>query len=178
MFLLALALWFLPEAILNKLLPARWLMRTIKRNAPAFALAAGLAATAGSLFFSEIAGFEPCRLCWFQRIFMYPIALILVVGLLRRSRDAGAYAIALSIPGAIVSAYHYSLQRISYASYCSADAAVCSQSYLFHFGYISIPMMAFTAFGLIGLFSLISLRYQKGPEPEASGRNKSKFQYS
>ena len=129
----------------------------IKKNALSFALIIALIATLGSLFYSEIAGYTPCKLCWYQRILMYPQVLLLGIALLRRkaSRNIFYYIAPLSLIGAGIAVYHYIIQRISYAASCSADGVSCTSKYVFHFGYITIPIMALTAFILTGILTYI-----------------------
>src|SRR3972149_7646759 len=70
-------------------------------------LIVALTATLGSLYFSEVAGFEPCKLCWLQRIFMYPLVIILGTAYLRKLKDTWNYVLPLSITGGLIAAYHY-----------------------------------------------------------------------
>ena len=79
----------------------------------ALTLAAGVAvvATLGSLYYSEVADFPPCRLCWFQRIGMYPLAVILPVAAWRRDRQVRWYALPLAVGGGAVSIYHVLVER-------------------------------------------------------------------
>lgn len=120
------------------------------------ALVIAVIATSGSLFFSEIAGFEPCKLCWFQRIFMYPQVLLLGIALYRKDNGIIYSIIPMSVIGAGIAAYHYAIQKMPHAISCGDGAVSCSTMYFFHFGYITIPVMALTAFILIGLFALLS----------------------
>ncbi len=121
-----------------------------------------VAATAmgGSLFLSEVAGFVPCALCWYQRIAMYPQALILLVATVR-GRDDGIrpYAIALSGVGALIAAYHIVLQRIPGlpSGSCSLQTP-CTTIYVEVFGFVTIPVMAFSGFLLILALALASRR--------------------
>jgi disulfide bond formation protein DsbB len=111
-----------------------------------------LIATAGSLFYSEIAGYEPCKLCWFQRIFMYPQVVILGIALYKKHQGVADYILALSGIGALIAAYHYLLQiGVASGLLCNAvgHSASCSQRFVMTFGYITIPMMALTVFLLI-----------------------------
>lgn len=113
-----------------------------------------LVGVAGTLYYSEVAGFEPCKLCWFQRIFFYPQLVIFGVALLKKGRDAFLYALPLSVIGFGIALYHYAIQRgVSSPLPCSADvAASCSKQFFFMFGYITEVMMSVTAFaGLIAL---------------------------
>lgn len=127
-----------------------------------------LAATLGSLYYSEIAGFIPCRLCWYQRILMYPLVLITLVGALRRDEYLPSYVLPLSILGMIVSGYHSLLERGVFPPppVCSAEVP-CTISYVNYFGFITIAVMAFTAFSLITLImagQYIAYRRQRQDE--------------
>ncbi len=117
-------------------------------------------ATLGSLFYSEVVLFEPCRFCWFQRIFMYPLATILVVALVRYGRQLAAgerpvaagvdvwpYATVLAAIGVPISAYHRLIQAYPTieSSTCDPDNP-CSGIYVERFGLVTIPWMALSAF--------------------------------
>jgi disulfide bond formation protein DsbB len=117
-----------------------------------------LTATLGSLFYSEIAGFEPCKLCWFQRIMMYPMALISLKAFIDRDQHAKKYLRLLSLVGISISLYHYCLQLgILPSGSCSIVGASvsCSKVFVMAFGYITIPLMALTAFALIIALQLL-----------------------
>jgi len=120
-----------------------------------------LIATLGSLFYSEIAGYEPCKLCWFQRIFMYSQAFLLGLALYKKDMGIAPYSLLLSAIGAVIAAYHYLLQlNIVPSLPCSAVgySVSCSQIFVMNFGYITIPLMAFTAFLLLAILGLIRKR--------------------
>lgn len=137
------------------------IVRFFSKRAILFLFAISLTATLGSLFYSEIAGFEPCKLCWFQRIFMYPQVVILALALWRRKSDVALYTLFLSGIGALIAGYHYLLQTGVVSDLpCSAVgySVDCSQRFVMNFGYITLPMMALTAFLLIVLTSIIHLR--------------------
>lgn len=123
-------------------------------------------ATLGSLFLSEIAHFTPCLLCWYQRIFMYPLAFILTAAYFLKDKTLGIYTIILSLIGAVIAFYHYLLQINALKSVvpCSdtATAVDCAAKPFMHFGYISIPMMALSAFLLIIVLSAHQLRTSSG----------------
>lgn len=127
-----------------------------------FAFAISLFSIGGSLIYSEIIGYNPCELCWFQRIFMYPQVIILGLALLIRKRDVLPYSISLAVPGALVAGYHYLLQfGVVHGSLCDAldYTANCAQRLVMEFGYVTIPMMVLTAFLLIilaGVFGKLS----------------------
>ncbi len=121
----------------------------IRENHLLFAFIVALVATLGSLFFSEIALFEPCKLCWFQRILMYPMVIILAVALIKKDTRVKSYALPLATIGICISAYHYYIQTFNAPSICSAATVSCLTEYILKFGYITIPLMAFTAFAMI-----------------------------
>jgi disulfide bond formation protein DsbB len=111
-----------------------------------------LVATLGSLFYSEVAGFEPCKLCWFQRIFMYPLAVLLGTALIKRDYRYTFYPIVLAIIGAAISLYHNYIYYGGISVFpCPPFGAEtsCTRVLVMEFGYITIPLMALTAFILI-----------------------------
>jgi hypothetical protein len=114
-------------------------------------------ATTGSLYFSEVAGFEPCKLCWYQRIAMYPLVIILAIAAARRERAGAIYAAALAGIGALVSAYHLLLEWFPSldTGACSATTP-CTLVWFRVFGFISLPTLALTAFALI--LTLMAIR--------------------
>ena len=117
-----------------------------------FTLIIALNATLGSLFYSEISGFEPCKLCWFQRIMMYPQAIILILAFITKDDRIKNYLRLLSLIGISISIYHVLMQWGAVPSgSCSVvgTSVSCSKVLVTVFGYITIPMMALTAFGLI-----------------------------
>lgn len=138
---------------------ARNFFSFIGRNGIALAFVAALAAILGSLFYSEVAGYEPCKLCWFQRIFMYPQVILLGVALWKKDSREALYCLILSVVGAAIAGYHYLMQiGIAPSLPCSAVgySASCSQRFVMQFGYITIPMMSLTAFALIIIFLLMA----------------------
>jgi disulfide bond formation protein DsbB len=124
-----------------------------------------IVATLGSLYFSEVRHFVPCTLCWYQRILMYPLVLILGVGSYRMDRHAFAYALPLSVLGMFVSTFHYLEQMVpGFAAEALCTSGVpCSGRYIEWLGFITIPFLALIAFTIIsGLLASIWLR---GTEP-------------
>jgi disulfide bond formation protein DsbB len=114
-------------------------------------------ATAGSLFYENVAGFAPCLLCWWQRIFLYPQSIMLLVALFRRreSQFARINSIILSAIGVCVSLYQTLLQMGVIGNDlipCDASGVSCQHVYFIQYGYVTIPAMALTAFALILLF--------------------------
>ncbi|HEX4733499.1 MAG TPA: disulfide oxidoreductase [Thermoleophilaceae bacterium] len=116
-----------------------------------------LVATAGSLFFSEYSQFIPCRLCWFQRIGMYPLAAILLIAAIRRDTRGGAlYGLPLAIFGSIVSIYHIYIEHHPEAETASCKiGAPCTTKWIDKLGYITIPTLALTAF--LAIIVLLSM---------------------
>ncbi len=121
-----------------------------------------LACTAGSLFYSEVIGFEPCRLCWFQRIAMYPMAVILIVGAIRREAQVKFYALPLALGGLAVSIWHYLIQTFpALEGGGSCGAVPCSARYVEVFGFISIPFMAGAGFIVISVLLALYTRVER-----------------
>jgi disulfide bond formation protein DsbB len=111
-----------------------------------------LTATFGSLFYSDVLGYTPCKLCWFQRICMYPQVVLLAIAWWKKDSGVGKYSLSLSVIGIVLAVYHYYLQLggdplvpCSTVGY----SVSCSQRFILEYGYITIPMMALTAFALI-----------------------------
>jgi disulfide bond formation protein DsbB len=122
-----------------------------------------LVAIIGSLYFSEIRHFIPCTLCWYQRILMYPLAVILGIAFYRNDKEIYRYTLPLSLLGMIVSGYHTLLQKIPYLQQfemCTSGIP-CAKDYLNWFGFITIPMMAFVAFTIITICLVFLLRTKK-----------------
>ena len=114
----------------------------------AFLVAAG--ATAGSLYFSEVANYVPCRLCWFQRIAMYPLAVILSIAAIRRDRAIRWYAIPLAGLGACVSVYHYLVEWHPQLEGDACDPTnPCSLVWFREFGFVTLSFMALCGFAAI-----------------------------
>ena len=122
------------------------------------ALAVATVAMAGSLYYSEVAGYPPCELCWYQRIGMYPLVPVLAVGLWHRGRAAGWYALPLAVAGLGVSAYHYQLQLSGGQNSSCDPSAPCSFQWVDALGFASIPFMAGCGFAAIAGLALLSIR--------------------
>jgi len=124
-------------------------------------------ATAGSLYYSEIADFTPCVLCWYQRICMYPLVPVLAVGALRRDSSVRLYAAAFVVVGAPLALYHWLVERVPALSdsvACSASAT-CSAPYFEELGYVTLAFMALSAFLLIGALLLLDHAYDRMETP-------------
>ncbi len=124
---------------------------------------AAIIATLGSLYFSEVMHFIPCMLCWYQRIFMYPLAIILGIAFYRNDQGIYRYVLPLSIIGMLISGYHTLLQRLPYLQQfemCTTGVP-CSKDYINWLGFITIPLLAFIAFTIITVSLLILARRQR-----------------
>src|SRR5690242_3379939 len=136
-------------------LPASWFDRwndLLGATSRHIALLTAWIAMCGSLFFSEVIGWAPCELCWYQRILMYPLALILPVGILRRDPKLHLYVLPLSLLGAPLSLYHYLLIKTDLFTPPRCSSGIpCTVDYLDWFGFINIPFLALTAFVIISM---------------------------
>lgn len=136
------------------------ILRFLGKNAILFAFIVALVATSGSLFFSEVMKFTPCKLCWFQRIFMYPQVLLLGLALYYKDIKIKRYIIPMCIIGGLVSVYNYYIQLFPPTILsCSLDSLEsCSQKIFMLYGYITFAVMAFSASMLILTLSLLIFR--------------------
>lgn len=119
-----------------------------------------LVATAGSLFFSEVAGFVPCTLCWYQRILMYPQVILLGMSAYRKDVNLVPYLLPLNVLGVGVALFHYLEQKIPGfgAPAVCRQGVPCSVEYINWLGFITIPMLSFTAFTLVTLLLVSVVR--------------------
>lgn len=135
------------------------------KNALLFGFLIALVSMLGSLFYSEIALYDPCKLCWYQRILMYPQVILLGIAYLRRDKGIVDYSIVLSAIGACISLYHYLLQTgtVQEILPCAAVgySVSCAEKFIMTFGYITIPMMALSGFLFITFLMLANKRIQK-----------------
>lgn len=121
-------------------------------------LVVALVATLGSLYFSEVRQFEPCRLCWFQRIMMYPIGILALVGLIKQDEYLPNYVLPLSLIGLCISIYHILIQNGIIVQSSGCTTVLCSIKYVNWLGFISIPVLAGTAFLIISTIMFLNLR--------------------
>lgn len=119
----------------------------------------------GSLYFSEVVGYIPCRLCWFQRAAMYPLAIILVWFTVRKTERIAHVTVPIAAIGAAISVYHWLFER-----WPKLDTGVCSVSvpcdfvWFENFGFVTLPFMAFT-----GFFATIVFTTLPSPSTSQSG---------
>ncbi len=117
-----------------------------------FVISAG--ATLGSLALSEVFDQAPCELCWYQRIFMYPLPILILVALVRRTREARVGVVALATIGSAISVWHLVVQWVPGTGSCDVSNP-CSSRILEFLGFISTPAMALTAFVATAITMLI-----------------------
>lgn len=125
-------------------------------------LSISVAAFFGSLFFSEIMKFPPCDLCWYQRVFMYPIALIILAGLYINSKDTLKFVTPLVWGGLFTAIYHNLVyyKVIQVIVPCNATAP-CTAEHINYWGFVTIPLLSLVSFiflAIINIFSLILLK--------------------
>lgn len=142
------------------------LKKDTRENMMFFAWAVSVIATLGSLYFSEVRQFDPCELCWYQRILMYPIILILGIAIVVKDYQAARYSAVFSGIGLLVSLYHYLIQKVAFfTNQAPACGQVpCTSQYINWGGFITIPFLALIAFILIFITSILLLRNNKGDE--------------
>jgi disulfide bond formation protein DsbB len=139
--------------------PGPWdeLVETVGPLGMTLAAVIGLVATGGSLYLSEVAHFLPCRVCWYQRIGMYPLPLLCGLAALRRDHRAWPYPLALALGALPISVYHVLLER-----YPSLETGVCEATnpctivWVRHFGVVTIPFMAASGFLAIAATMLLT----------------------
>lgn len=133
--------------------------RIIARFSPfslwvAFALS--LFASFMTLVYSDYLGIEPCPLCWWQRVFLYPQVILFGMAAWKRDSYVADYALVLSVFGAAVALYQHALQMLPGSGLpCPATGVSCAERFLFEFGYITYPLMAFTLFAFLIVTALI-----------------------
>jgi disulfide bond formation protein DsbB len=116
-------------------------------------------ATGGSLFFSEIANFVPCELCWFERICMYPLAVVTLLAALANDHRAARYLLPLPLVGAGLAVYHMLIEEgaVSQTKACLVSApGGCATKWIEEFGWVTIPNLTLTAFVLALAFLLFA----------------------
>jgi len=143
----------------SRLRPDSWAAVTLEGlSATALWLAWLVAAvtTGGSLYYSLAAHFEPCELCWYQRICAYPLAAVLFVAALRRDRSIMRYVLPLTIPGAVIAAYHTQLQAYpDQTTFCSTRNP-CTTRFVWEFGFVSLPFEALACFCFVTVMVLVA----------------------
>jgi len=116
-------------------------------------------ATLGSLFFSEVMEFIPCSMCWYQRIFMYPLVLIFLINLLYPDDKLFKYSAPLVFVGLGFAIYHNLLMWgiVPESAVPCKQGVPCSTEYFEYFGFVNIPFLSLAAYGIIAIL-LLSLQ--------------------
>ena len=122
-----------------------------------------LASMTGSLYFSEILKLPPCVLCWYQRILMYPLVLIIPIGIVSMDKKVYRYVVPMSVIGMAIAFYHYLLYvKLIPDTYAPCSTGVsCTTKLIEWFGFINIPFLSFISFTLITLSMIL---YSKNQE--------------
>ena len=144
--------WAISALILYFIIAKKRFSKLINDQFYNFATSVALFSSIGSIVYSEVVGFIPCKFCWYQRYLMYPVALVLIIGLFNKSVFRAGY---ISAVGAFIGIYHIYLQNGGGGGGSCAIDVPCDLKYVDIFGFISIPVMAGTGF----LTIFVSLLY-------------------
>ena len=119
----------------------------VQKYALVGALMLSTAALVLAVYYSSVLGIEPCPLCWWQRIFLFPQVILFALALWKKDSDIAIYSIALSVIGSAIALYHHALQILPGTGLpCPATGVSCAQRIIFEFGYITFPLIALTIF--------------------------------
>jgi disulfide bond formation protein DsbB len=130
------------------------LARSISESALVLAAVVAVGATLGSLYFSEIANYTPCKLCWWQRIAMFPLSIVLTIAAVRKDRNIRFYVLPVAVLGLCVSVYHYIIEWFPTLEKTACDLeAPCTQVWFRTFGFSSLAFMA--GCGFIAIVTLL-----------------------
>jgi disulfide bond formation protein DsbB len=137
----------------------------ILEHVPAASWALSVIATLGSLYFSEVRGFIPCTYCWYSRILMYPLVVILGIAAVRKDHRQSIYVLPLSIMGIGMAGFHYLVQKTDWFAHAGNSCGIvpCNIEYINWLGFITIPFLALVAF--IGITILQFLVFRASREP-------------
>lgn len=137
----------------------------VRQSASSLIALTAVGATTGSLYFSEVANFVPCSLCWYQRIAMYPLALLVPVAVAMKDRTIWRTSLLLGIAGLTISTYHVQLELFpEQSSVCALDNP-CTARWVEALGFMTIPRMAALCFALIVGLGLLARTATRGIQP-------------
>jgi len=138
-------------------------MKIIKDNLIKIAFVLASISVMGSLYFSEVLGYAPCNLCWWQRIFMYPLVILLGIGIVKKDKNIVYYALPLAIIGSLIALYHNLLyyEIIVRNTISCVPGVSCTEKYITLFGFLSIPLMSLISFILITICLILSMKNNK-----------------
>ena len=137
------------------------MIKHIKENLLYVAWITAVASMVGSLYFSEVLGLAPCSLCWYQRIVMYPLVLIIGLGIIKKDRHFYDYSLPLSVIGGAIAFY----QNLLYYNLISEQLTPCTfgiscvTRYISLLGFIDIPLLALFASIIITATLLIHKKH-------------------
>lgn len=142
--------------------PFSKLLSKISQKAVLLSFVVSFFAVVGSLIYSDVIGYAPCKLCWFQRIFMYPLVILFGLSLWKKDQGIRHYGLVLSAIGGLIALFHYvgqlGFNPLGLECLVIGYSASCAKNFVLEFGYITIPVMALSAFVLIFLSLKLSLR--------------------
>ena len=135
----------------------------ITKNVLYFAWIVAIMGFLGSLYFSEILGYAPCVLCWYQRILLYPLVILLAIGIGKKDKHISTYVLPFSIGGMLLAFYHELLQTgvIPEGFEKCSFGVSCTTKYIELFHFITIPLMSFLAFSFITVCMFIFNKFTK-----------------
>lgn len=142
------------------------IMKVVLKNALYIAFVQAWVATLGSLYLSEILHWRPCILCWYQRILMYPLIIILGVAIMRKDKNVVFYVLPISILGAVIAFYHYLLQMTPLPEIAPVSCGAfgpCRETEALLLGFITVPFLSLTAFLVIA--AMMWIIYKSRPKP-------------
>ncbi len=139
------------------------MIKTLQQNALYIAFIQSIVAFLGSMYFSNILMYPPCVLCWYQRIAMFPLVLILGVGIILKEKNIYAYTLPLALIGWTISLYHNLLyyKFIPDTLAPCVSGVSCTTKYVEYFGFVTIPLLAFVAFTVIIISVIDHKKYLK-----------------
>lgn len=122
-----------------------------------------IVATASSLYLSEILHWTPCVLCWYQRILMYPLVILIAVGIYKKDKNLPYFVLPMTIIGMGIALFHYLLQIgiVPDAVAPCVSGVSCTTKFFMWLGFITIPFLSLTAFSIITVCMILFLKKQK-----------------
>ncbi len=145
------------------------LLDDVGRNALWLGTLVAVVTTCGSLYYSLGAHFTPCELCWYQRICVYPLAVVLPIAALRSDFGIWRYALPPAVVGIVIAVYHSQLQAFpSQATFCQVNNP-CTVRYVWQFGFVSLPLMDLAALTFIAAMLLLARDHERSAVELATG---------
>lgn len=139
------------------------LVRIFREHGDYLAWSVAVIATMGSLYFSEVKGYIPCNFCWYQRILMYPLVIILGIAAVRKDERQSVYVSSLAMIGWLIAAVHYLMQKTSLFQTLESGCGIipCAGEYINWYGFITIPFLSLVAFTLIIILQILTVWARK-----------------